>query len=63
MPSALTKGRMSRCYQCNGRFGLVRRQLGLKQFCSTRCLNQYKADIQRAETRIKEWTHYLSRKL
>jgi hypothetical protein len=63
LPSARRKGRTSRCYQCNGRFGLVRQRLGLKQFCSTRCLSQFKTDIERATTRIKEWAHFLSRKL
>jgi hypothetical protein len=62
-PSAPRKGRTNRCYQCNGRFGLVRHRLGLKQFCSTRCLSQYKTEVDRTTTRIKEWTHYLSRKL
>jgi hypothetical protein len=52
-----------RCSQCNGRFGLVRQRLGLRQFCSIRCLDQYKVDIDRTTTRIKEWAHFLSRKL
>jgi hypothetical protein len=63
LPSARTKGRTRRCYQCNGRFGLVRHRLGFKQFCSTRCLGQYKTDVERTTTRIKEWTHFLSRDL
>jgi hypothetical protein len=62
IPSAPIKSRTSRCYKCNGHFGLVRRRLGLKQFCSTRCLNQYKTDIE-PTARIKEWTHFLYRKL
>jgi len=62
-PSAINKGRTSRCCQCNRRFGLVRRRLGLKQFCSARCLGQYKSDIERTTNRIKEWTDFLSRKL
>jgi hypothetical protein len=63
MPSAPKKDRTRRCYQCNGSFGLVRHRIGLKQFCSIRCLDQYKADIERTATRIKEWAHFLSRKL
>jgi hypothetical protein len=63
IPSAPIKSRTSRCYQCNGHFGLVRRRLGLKQFCSTGCLNKHKADIEHTTTRIKEWTHFLYRKL
>ena len=63
MPSTVLKGATKRCYQCNGRFGLVRHRLGLKQFCSNRCINQYKAEVERTTTRIKEWAHFLSRKL
>ena len=63
VPSSRTKGRTSRCHQCSGRFGLIRHRLGLKQFCSTRCLERYKIDIERTTTRIKEWAHFLSRKL
>jgi hypothetical protein len=63
MSLALKMGRASRCYQCNGRLGLVRHRLGLKQFCSTQCLGQYKTDVERTTTRIKEWAHFLSRKL
>jgi hypothetical protein len=62
-PFAPIKSRTSRCYQCNGHFGLVRRWLGLKQFCSTRCLNRYKADIYHTTTRVKEWALFLYRKL
>jgi hypothetical protein len=36
---------MKRCYQCDGRFGLIRYRLALNQFCSRRCLNKYKADL------------------
>jgi hypothetical protein len=63
MPSVLKKSRTSRCYQCNGRFGLVRHRLGLMQFCSTRCLSQYKADIERTTSRVKDWVHFLTRKM
>jgi hypothetical protein len=28
--SSRTKGRTSRCYHCNGRFGLIRHRLGLR---------------------------------
>jgi hypothetical protein len=61
--SSRTKGHTSRCHQCNGRFGLIRHRLVLKQFCSARCLEKYKRDIERTTTRIKEWAHFLSRKL
>jgi hypothetical protein len=50
-----------RCYRCKGRFGLARRTFALKQFCSNRCLQQYKADAARISL-IKEWREYFSRK-
>jgi hypothetical protein len=50
---------MRRCYQCNGRCGLVRHRLGLKQFCSTRCLDRYRADIERT-TVVPEIGHGFS---
>ncbi len=53
---------MKRCYQCNGRFGLIRRRFALKQFCSNECLNKYKANSERKTSRIKEWTNFLARK-
>jgi hypothetical protein len=59
-PSSRREGRTRRCYQCNGCFGLIRHRVGLKHFCSRRCLRKYKADIERATTRLKEWTHFLS---
>jgi hypothetical protein len=62
-PSVLKKSRTNRCYQCNGRFGLVRHRLGLRQFCSTRCLGQYRTDTERTATRLKEWADFLYRKL
>ena len=36
---------IKRCYRCGGRFGLIRHRLALKQFCSQRCLSEYKAEI------------------
>jgi hypothetical protein len=63
LSSARTRGRTTRCNQCNGRFGLIRHRLGLKQFCSTRCLGRYTTEIERTTTRIKEWAHFLSGKL
>jgi hypothetical protein len=54
---------MRRCYQCNGRFGLIRRRLALKQFCSKRCLNEYKTNTEVKRSSIKEWAHFLALKL
>jgi hypothetical protein len=61
MPPALRKGGMKRCYQCNGRFGLIRYRLALKAFCSKRCLNEYNADSERRISRIKTWADFLQK--
>jgi hypothetical protein len=53
---------MKRCFQCNGRFGLIRYRRGLKHFCSKWCVNKYKADTERKISRIKEWTEFLARR-
>ena len=53
---------MKRCFQCNGRFGLIRYSHALKQFCSKRCVNKYKADTERKNSRIKEWRDFLAKK-
>ena len=53
---------MRHCYQCNGRFGLIRRKLGFKHFCSRACLNNYKIETERKISHIKEWIDFLRRK-
>jgi hypothetical protein len=50
------------CYHCNGRFGLVRYRRADKAFCSERCLNKFKTDIEPKMSLIKEWRNYFSRK-
>lgn len=60
MPQTLSKPGMQRCYQCNGRFGLIRRRFGMKQFCSMRCVQIYKINAERA--RIKVWMDFVARK-
>jgi hypothetical protein len=62
IPKGFRKG-VKRCEQCSGRFGLVRHRLGLKQFCSKLCLNRYKADAERAMSRINAWIAFLTGKL
>jgi len=47
---------MKRCHQCNGRFGLVRYRFELKQFCSKRCLLEYRAHSGRGSPQIKQPT-------
>ncbi len=44
---------MKRCFQCKGHFGLVRYRLASQQFCSKRCLDQYKSDIRAANELVK----------
>ena len=59
----LRKAGMKRCYQCNGRFGLIRYRLAEKRFCSKHCLNTYRANVGRKLSSIKKWTDFLSRKV
>jgi Manganese containing catalase len=40
-PPIVRKVGTRRCYQCNGRFGLVRYELINKTFCSKRCFDKY----------------------
>ena len=47
---------MKRCYQCDGRFGLIRHRFALKQFCSRRCLLEYRAHNDRENRSIKRPT-------
>jgi hypothetical protein len=49
-----------RCYTCNGRFGLVRYRVALKQFCSKLCLEKYKANTDRQASRSKQWIDFLT---
>jgi hypothetical protein len=44
---------MKHCYQCKGHFGLVRHKFASQQFCSKRCLDQYKSDIRAANEWVK----------
>ena len=44
---------MKHCFQCNGRFGLIRYRAALKQFCSKRCLDKYRSDVRAANEVIK----------
>ena len=44
---------MKRCYQCDGRFGLIRHRFGLKQFCSKPCLLEFRAHNDRKNHPIK----------
>jgi hypothetical protein len=41
---------MRRCFQCGGKFGLVRHAFFRAQFCSVKCLHAYKQDLQRRRT-------------
>lgn len=56
------KADMKRCYQCNGRFGLIRHKLGFNHFCSRACLNNYKTETERKIWRLKEWADFLRHK-
>jgi hypothetical protein len=39
---------MKHCFQCKGPFGLTRRKFASQQFCSNRCVDQYKSDVRGA---------------
>jgi hypothetical protein len=41
LPPIVRKVGTRRCYQCNGRFGLVRYELINKTFCSKRCFDKH----------------------
>ena len=47
-----------RCEVCNGRFGLIRRRLAFKQFCSKRCLDQYRASRKHQPFSLKHWMEF-----
>jgi hypothetical protein len=57
--SALTP---NRCYQCHGRFGLVRHRYALRQFCTKQCLERFRNDSGREAHRLKKWAEFLTRK-
>ena len=54
---------MNRCHQCNGRFGLIRYRLALKQFCSKKCFSKFKVAAERDVSRLKQWGEFLARRL
>ena len=53
---------MKCCFQCHGRFGLIRYRHASKHFCSKRCMTEYKSDTERGISRIKVWTEFLAQK-
>jgi len=57
------KTKLHRCYQCNGRFGLIRYKSGSKQFCSKACLAEYRGNSERELYRLKAWANFLNRQV
>jgi hypothetical protein len=51
-----------RCDMCNGRFGLVRRRFGWKQFCCKACMDNYLSRTTREAHRSRSWLEFLARK-
>jgi hypothetical protein len=50
----------TRCHHCGGKFGLVRRTHGCRQFCSSSCLERYLKEQQaKLATARKQWLSYL----
>jgi hypothetical protein len=56
------KAAMKRCFECNGRFGLIRYRLAQKSFCSKQRRDKFRADTERKVSRIKKWSVFLVEK-
>jgi hypothetical protein len=50
----------NRCYQCQGRFGLIRHRYALKQFCTKECLEQFRNQGDHEAHRLKRWVEFLT---
>ena len=62
LPTKLGKTRTTRCYECHGHFGLIRRKFAMKQFCSRRCVDAYKTNTKQTIHRMKVWADFLAGK-
>ena len=60
--SELHAARRSRCANCGGPFGLVRRRRGGKQFCSGKCAEQYADGLRQALEAKTHWYERLYRR-
>ena len=60
--AASRKMKLNRCYQRNGRFGLIWPKFALNQFCSKACVAKYRANSERELSHLKEWTNFLARR-
>jgi hypothetical protein len=52
----------NRCYQCHGRFGLIRHRYALRHFCTKECVERFRNDSDREVHRFKKWAEFLTRK-
>lgn len=52
----------NRCYQCHGRFGLIRYRYALRRFCTKQCLERFRNDNDREAYRLKKWAEFLTGK-
>jgi hypothetical protein len=54
---------MKQCAQCETtRFGLIRYSRGMKQFCSTKCLTRYEAELNdKLGAARRRWLTFLAR--
>jgi hypothetical protein len=50
-----------RCEMCNRGFGLIRHRFAHKQFCSNRCLNQYRANRKQEPSSLKQRIDFFRR--
>jgi hypothetical protein len=62
LPATRRDTEKKRCYQCDGRFGLIRNRFALKQFCSKHCLNEYKSGTKYKMSLLKEWRDFYNQK-
>jgi hypothetical protein len=52
----------NRCYQCHGRFGLIRHRYALRQFCTKQCLERFRNNSDREAHHLRKWAEFLTRK-
>jgi len=52
---------LKRCHHCERKFGLVRRSYALKQFCSSKCVDQHLKELEdKVVAARKIWLAYLA---
>ena len=57
----MSKARHTRCYNCDGKFGLIRHRRMGHHFCCRQCVENYLAVQHRELADLKRWMSYLAR--